>query len=263
MVHQEFLADQAMSYGRDGWAVLPIKPREKRPLTLHGVNDASPDPNVIGNWWERWPDANIGLAVPVGYVVVDIDSLAALDQLKSDGLNNPTTCYARTARGWHLWYSCGSRVVRSHVGFRLGIDLRAPGCYVVAPPSVHPSGRIYQWKTAFSREAIAAAPDWIFDTLAPSPVRTRTQWAPELPSGGIKDWAKIFAEPVCEGRRNQALAEVAGFLFRKLPAEPAAEFALCWAATKLQPPLPRAEVERTIESIARLECQRLRRGRAQ
>jgi hypothetical protein len=57
-----------------GWFVFPCRPRDKTPLTPHGVKDASDDIDQIAEWWERWPDANIGLACgPSRLVALDVD----------------------------------------------------------------------------------------------------------------------------------------------------------------------------------------------
>lgn len=47
----------------------------KHPIITHGFKDASIEPQQIRTWWERWPDANIGIATGAlsGLVVVDID----------------------------------------------------------------------------------------------------------------------------------------------------------------------------------------------
>ena len=41
-----------------------------------------------------------------------------------------------------------------------GIDVRGDGGYVLAPPSIHPSGRAYAWSVD-SANAIVPAPDWL------------------------------------------------------------------------------------------------------
>ena len=55
----------------------------KHPRTPNGLKDASTDTKVINEWWEKWPDSNIGL--PTGSVsnwfVIDVD-------LKSGGLES-------------------------------------------------------------------------------------------------------------------------------------------------------------------------------
>lgn len=65
----------ALEYAGRGWPVFPVEPRGKRPLTSHGVHDASTDTATITDWWKQWPDANLGLATGTasGLLVIDID----------------------------------------------------------------------------------------------------------------------------------------------------------------------------------------------
>src|SRR5215471_6858771 len=69
------LLDAALTYAAHGWAVFPLVPGTKRPLTKNGFKDATRDVEQITRWWAEHPDANIGL--PTGAVnqisVVDID----------------------------------------------------------------------------------------------------------------------------------------------------------------------------------------------
>jgi hypothetical protein len=243
------LKDHALEYGYEGWQVLPLRPREKRPLTSHGVKDASTDPNTIREWWARWPYANIGLAVPAGLIVLDVDSREALAQMKAKGWELPCTSCAKTQKGWHLWYSIGEAEVGNRVGLRPGVDVRGRDGYVVAPPSVHPLGSHYHWKTEFDRDSIALAPDWLIELL-------QSTSKAAAPTDAANDWRRKVAEPVLAGRRNHTLAEVSGLLFRTLPAEIADELARCWAQVKLMPQLPEHEVRRTIDSIAGRELKR-------
>ena len=241
------LLQQALRYAEQGWPVFPVWPRGKNPLTPHGVKDATTDQATVEHWWRRWPKANIGLPVPVGYLVLDVDSEEALQSLKHQGLEIPSTSTARTSRGWHFWYSV-SRPVKNGVDVLPNIDIRASGGYVIAPPSVHTSGSIYRWEVSLAQDTITECPEWLLKRLA-----TRKRQHRGRP---VKEWHELISMPVSEGRRNQTLTEVAGLLFRRLPTELAAELAHCWAAVKLQPALPDDEVSRTIDSIAGREQRR-------
>ncbi|RMH15042.1 MAG: DNA primase [Gemmatimonadetes bacterium] len=241
------LPDAALAYARAGWRVFPVRARGKRPLTPHGHHDATTDAGAIRDWWTRWPRANVGLPVPAGIVVLDLDSAEALQRLKARDLDLPSTVRATTGRGVHLWYRTGKAAVRNRVGLFDGVDVRAAGGYVVVPPSVHPSGSVYRWDVALDGAAISECPGWLLARV--------TQKA--SPAGrSAEEWHRKLSEPVEQGRRNQVLAQVAGFLFRRLPAACAAEMAACWAEVKLRPPLPEREVRRTIESIAGRELRR-------
>lgn len=131
---------------------------------------ATRDPDVIRAWWRRWPNANVGLTTgPENrLVVLDVDvegdgerSLRAL--VREHG-PLPRTAAVRTGSGGrHLYFRHPGRPVPSPEDWRSGIDVRADGAYVVAPPSLHRSGRRYEW---LGGPAVAAAPAWLIDLLA-------------------------------------------------------------------------------------------------
>ena len=243
------LLQQALQYAEDGWPIFPVWPRGKKPLTTHGVKEATASQATVGKWWRQWPNANIGLAVPRGFIVLDVDSPDALRSLKFQDMELPTTSTSITARGWHFWYSV-SRAVRNCVGVFPGVDIRSSsGGYVVVPPSTHSSGVAYRWQVPLDRNAITGCPEWLRE-------RVTERLSHRHQSRSAEDWHQAIKRPVSEGRRNQSLAEVTGLLFRFLPARVAAELAVCWAQVKLQPALPAAEVLRTIDSIAGRELRR-------
>ena len=52
----------ALEYARRGWKVVPVRPREKAPLLHDWPNRASSDEETVAGWFEKWPDANVGVA---------------------------------------------------------------------------------------------------------------------------------------------------------------------------------------------------------
>ena len=52
------MLDHAFELAACGWEVLPLN--GKIPRTLHGLDDASADSEIVYEWWTRWPSANIG-----------------------------------------------------------------------------------------------------------------------------------------------------------------------------------------------------------
>ena len=152
------MIDFALQYAGRGWRVFPVG-QNKKPL-IKWKEGATVSPSVIESWWSpthgRWPHANIGIATgtPSGICVVDIDSPAALGRFLAKHGNDwakhpvPPTAVVCTGRGWHLYVDLDpGRVVKCSVGKgdEEGIDIRGEGGYVLAPPSIHPSGRIYEW----------------------------------------------------------------------------------------------------------------------
>lgn len=121
---------------------------------------ASSDPAQIQQWWQRWPDANVGLALEgSGLLVLDLDLREGDDGSVVDGRDSLQSFCADhdlTAEsglqaitgggGRHLLFAAppGERI-KNIVGWLPGVDIKAGGGYVLLAPSVHLSGRAYQW----------------------------------------------------------------------------------------------------------------------
>jgi hypothetical protein len=166
--------DAALSWADRGFTVFPIEPRGKKPLgslVPHGLKEASRDPGVIREWWRRKPKANIGIVVGGGHFVLDLDDAEAVSWFANAcGRHGgaPKTLTVRTSRGYHVFFTCGVEVPNSAGRLAPGVDVRGEGGYVVAAPSVHPSGHVY---TIARDLPIAETPKWLVDEAMPPPVR--------------------------------------------------------------------------------------------
>lgn len=165
------LKEAAIEYAQQGLAVFPLIPRDKRPLTANGFKDATTDISKIEEWWTINPSANVGIAtgdVSGGLVVVDMD---IDDEEAKDGYQSfvkwmndnyvilPDTWLSITGRGgYHMMFK-STFPVRSRTGWLDAVDVRANGGYIVAPPSVHPNGRHYEWEDAPEDTTIADSSD--------------------------------------------------------------------------------------------------------
>lgn len=147
------LASAALDYAEQGFPVFPCNPQNKRPLTENGFLDACTNPTVVSGWWQRFPDAMIGLPTGTasGVWVLDIDDPEAF-AAKAPPL--PVTRKAITGKGYHLYWQYGEDEVRNAQRHPVrgwpfpalpGAEVRGEGGYVILPPSRHPSGRLYQW----------------------------------------------------------------------------------------------------------------------
>lgn len=73
-IGERSLRDAALACGEAGVRVFPCAPGAKHPLTTHGFTDATTDQRRIARWWDRWPEANIGVPTGNGGAdVVDVD----------------------------------------------------------------------------------------------------------------------------------------------------------------------------------------------
>jgi Bifunctional DNA primase/polymerase, N-terminal/Family of unknown function (DUF5906)/Primase C terminal 2 (PriCT-2) len=165
------LIDFALQYAARGWRIFPLRPRSKLPLIARkaggrGFLDASADIKQITAWWTAHPSANIGLATGLsGLVVLDTDGAEGLAQLQELARRHgalPRTLCAKTGRegGFHIFFR--GQGVKSTAGNKKQgdyLDIRGDGGYVVLAPSVHPSGKEYEWVD--STMPIAEWPAWL------------------------------------------------------------------------------------------------------
>src|SRR5262249_27070181 len=164
----------ALSYSRLGWAVLPVQPKGKAPLgklVPHGFLNATTDSNILQQWWAAEPEANVGIRTGAasGLLVLDIDPRNgghdSLAKLEGHHGRLPETVEALTGGGGrHLFFAHSGGSFPSKL-FLPGVDLKADGGYVVVPPSLHPSGRRYEWRLGAGpgTKALALPPHWLLE----------------------------------------------------------------------------------------------------
>ena len=166
----------ADSYARRGWPVLPLKPRDKVPLTSHGLLDASTEQEQLIEWWCRWPEANIGLRTGVAFDVLDIDGPEGADALQIQiGEYRHEGPVSATGKGWHLLFDVTG--AKNGAALLPKVDFRGTNGYIVAPPSIHPNGHRYRWDASRGpQRGLPQAPPWLqallFPPAPPRPQRT-------------------------------------------------------------------------------------------
>ena len=136
--------DAAATYVSLGYKIFPLAEGSKLPAIKggHGFKDASDDSDQIDLWAKQFPKANIAIATgpPSGIVVVDVDprngGKDSLAKLAGSGFILPVCPQARTGNGgWHFYYILPEGLKASKDKLGRGIDIKAAGGYVVAPPS--------------------------------------------------------------------------------------------------------------------------------
>ncbi|MBS0374817.1 MAG: bifunctional DNA primase/polymerase [Proteobacteria bacterium] len=146
--------EAAIAYRRRGWSVIPVEPRAKRPLLAWRAFQARLATEAeIDAWYRHHPEANVAIVTGrlSGLVVLDVDprhggeaSLAALEAAHGP---LPATLESLTGGGGrHLYFRHPGGRCPNRVGLEPGLDLRGDGGCIVAPPSIHPSGRAYAWR---------------------------------------------------------------------------------------------------------------------
>uniref|UniRef100_UPI001041AAFA bifunctional DNA primase/polymerase n=1 Tax=Protofrankia symbiont of Coriaria myrtifolia TaxID=1306540 RepID=UPI001041AAFA len=167
----------AESYIEAGWPVFVLG-RTKRPvancprcrdagrdhdpeacacLSCHGFYAATLDLDRVAAMLSAAPRGLLAIRTGAlaGLVVVDIDPGhgGRLDP----ALMTPTAAVASGGGGWHLYYAHpGPPVLSRRLPGRTGVDVKADGGYVVAPPSIHPVTRTpYRWT---ARQTVGRCP---------------------------------------------------------------------------------------------------------
>lgn len=250
----------ALLYRHLGWSVIPLRHGEKRPLVRwEPYQKQAASEEEMRSWFARWPDANIGVVTGriSRLVVVDVDpahggadSLARLEPVH--GALPRTVAASTGGGGWHFYFRHPGGVLRNRVGLAAGIDLRGDGGYVVAPPSLHPSGRRYMWKPSCGPEdvGLAPTPEWLLEPAIDD----------GAPAGHpLRYWRSLVREGVIEGERNNTIASLAGhLLWHEVDPAIVLDLLLCWNARRCRPPLSEEEVAQTVQNIIRTQARHRR-----
>lgn len=176
----ESLKEWALYYAERGLAVFPLEARGKRPVTKSGFKAATMDREQINEWWSHYPDSNIGIATgrpSGGIVVIDLDEDEEKDKHGYEILKGwqqahgelPETWTSITGRGGYHFFFKDSAHNQCKGGLYDGVDIRGDGGYIVAPPSIHPNGRRYEWEVGPGDQEIAKVNDIVAKFLLGPP----------------------------------------------------------------------------------------------
>lgn|SRR3990167_9173918 len=242
---------------------LPVFPCgiDKKPLTEHGFHDASMDVGL-------WPDKQANIGIPTGHetnlFVLDVDvkaedGMASLKELERIHGKLPPTLTIRTwSGGLQYWFKC-PKAIKSATKVRPGIDIRADGGYVIAPPSwvvepvkyPHLVGATYKFinfKNSPIIELTSIAPDWVYELKREAKMGLFEGTQDGVSGNGTPP------EIIKEGSRNDTLIRLAGKLRRTGLSGGALKTALIEEnRLRVMPPLGIKEVE----SIAQ-NCEKYR-----
>jgi hypothetical protein len=213
--------DAALQATYRGWRVLPLhKPtaqgctcRERSACASAGKHPRVnwPDSQVIDEaqvrrWWSRWPTANVGIVTgeASGLLVLDIDprhdGARSLELLERRYGGLPESLVARTGSlGIHIYLGHpGVRIGPSAGKLGTGLDVRGDRGLIVAPPSLHASGRRYGWLRG-DPDHLGPTPEWLLRALLPPPKPVR----PLVLSGiGANRYVEVALERAGEKVRN-------------------------------------------------------------
>ena len=248
--------EAAIAYADKDYAVFPLHhmisndcscgkrqcAKGKHPRITKWQERATTDKTTIKEWWNKWPDANIGIATgqKSNLVIIDIDprnggdkSLQYLiDSYDAFNTSLKTQIVSTGGNGTHFYYSIDMpfKSTKKH-GLGPGVDIQADGAYIVAPPSNHLSGGTYSFTNDITPIPI---PQILIDLI------------------GQQQTIETVIADVLEGSRNKWLSEQAGqFLRDGKPPKTIKTYLQEQNAIHCKPPLDFAEVERISNSMIR------------
>lgn len=128
-------------YQRLSLTPIPLKQRSKVPL-VKWQDGWNPTADVLGHWLAK-PGTNWGVRCGEKLAVLDFDSDDSFHSFLEAHPEANSWPRVKTGRGFHLWVR-PKKPIRSQ---RLNaIEIKGVGSYVVAPPSIHPSGVPYAFE---------------------------------------------------------------------------------------------------------------------
>lgn len=237
--------EKALDYLKQGYSVIPLYGTTRGECDCGNLKCTSKGKHPAMKAWkmyqvERAPEeqikkwflsnCNVGIITGKlsGITVLDLDNHKAFEfAARQGGLDN--TPWVKTGKGYHFYY----QYEEGHGNFVRkwdGIDLRAEGGLVVAPPSIHVTGTEYTWE-GFGK-----------------PLRPLPSWVIEMEKVKTKQSFRDIYKGVNEGSRNDTLARLAGLWVKSLPLNEAIEMAYVWNSQNT-PPMDNQEVETTVKSI--------------
>lgn len=232
-----------------GISVIPIGPNKRPLVAWEQYQHRIADEEEVREWFERWPDANLGIVTGAlsNITVVDTDNEDADEWWRANG--QPSPLMVKTGKGRHYYYSHGGERNAATWKGMVGLDVRGEGGYVVAPPSLHPSGARYEFVGVVE-----------FDELPPLVVigHDSSLFADKLPSlKGVDVEGQRVADKLADGPklregdgRNQVLTEYVGELVaRGLSDDEVVVLASAFQDARFEDHLDEREMTTIIRSI--------------
>lgn len=205
--------DFALFYASKGWRVFPVGQKSKIPALKNWPEKSTVDPEQINKWFSNGSGYNVGIATGErsGIFALDVDSASGgneslLNLIRENGALPQTVESMTGGGGHHILFNYPNFKISNSAGkLGPGLDIRAEGGCIVAPPSVHDkTGKNYEWEISSkpSQVPVSDAPNWLLKLLA------EKQPEKELPTSD-----KMFM--IVSGARNSTLASKAGAMRRK------------------------------------------------
>lgn len=253
--------EAALEYARLGYRVLPVKRGAKAALLPGWQEAASTDPDVITDWWRRWPRANVAIHAG-GLVVLNLDrgwDETFLTPERKQTLRELNPPVQRTPNnGYHVLFRRPDGVCWRQSAGKLarGVDVKTAQAYIVAAPS-RVGGRPYRWvRPLLPPTELPSPPQWLAAELdrihRPQPA-ARSNAGCAFSNGAALPRALRELGPIHEGARHSTLIRVLAACRACGPEdEEIQQFGATINSSYCCPPLPWGEVAAIVRWIQTL-----------
>lgn len=224
------IVESALGYRSAGFSVIPMSPKDKRPLVAWTEYQRRlPEEAEVKDWWAKTPAAMVGVVTGrlSGCAVVDCDSPEAcvkIDSMLPEAFETPI---AETPRGGRHYYFRHPEGLQTKTAVMDKVDIRATGGVAIAPPSINAGGKQYRWLDGLTlcRDSLPEMPEtlraWLMCTPSGAPLIINKNL---LYKGGVDknvDTAPLFSE----GRRDTDLFTLANSLVKSgMPEQQVREY---------------------------------------
>ena len=231
--------ESALKYSNLGFSVIPVVKKDKKALIKwEPYQQRKSTTDEIKQWWDKWPNANIGIVTGQisNLAVIDIDTeegKEAIQDYLPDSLLTPTV---ETPRGGqHIYFRYPNAKLSSNTKVIPGCDLRADPGLIVAPPSIGSNGKQYRWIVDL-KTSIAPLPDAYLKHVLNNNIYSYKE--------NVTDSVTLFQQ----GRRDNDLFHVANQLAKAKTPESEIKQVLNILAKNCIPPFPEKEIAIKIDS---------------
>lgn len=235
-------------FKKESLCIIPIPYKEKAAaIKWQEFQSRKPTVGEVTQWFLNEHESNLAVvcgAISGNLVVLDCDSEEKFNELMGI-IGEKTGCtdffswttIVKTGKGFHIYLKTDQPVKSMKFP---ALDIKGEGGYVIAPPSIHPSGAAYRFANDIFIPAIRHVKDLkeIGIDIEQKPVQqdsTQPGWVTELLKG------------MGEGDRDNAGIRLAGYFSRRLPADVVEMILNDWNK-KNNPPLDNYSIQKILRS---------------
>jgi len=272
---KNIMLETALEYLLLGCSVIPVIPPTKdddgkdvkKPMVpWTEYQTRLPTEVEVNGWFQQNPRIRIGIVTGVlsNLMVVDCDTDQAHNKFQAllpEGLITPTT---KSPHGWHYYFT-------HHAGIRnltkidgMGLDVRAEGGFIMAPPSNSLNGNGYSWVDGQNLLHVppACLPDAVLDLLLSSTNSINSTAYINTSFSRAGERARVASGvpnnlDFSKGTRDHSLFHLANCLVKgNMPQEEIEYFLMLVAQTLCNPPMDEKVALEKIKSALQRDVRR-------